>query len=147
MFAPLPETLPTRLSDYLPERVRWVPPHAWPQELAGPFNTAGIRTRIPRYALEVRTAKNEVDPDRVRWLAQGSTIRSLDTRLVHLTSYRGVLWVVDGHHSLAAHLAAGTEHIPVKLVTAPDPPTASIRRALTVSRPGVAPRSASGLGR
>ncbi len=117
MFAPLPETLPTRLTDYLPERVRWVPEHAWPQELAGPFETTGIRTRIPRYALDVRTRVNEVDPDRVRWLAQGSTIRSLETRLVHLTAHRGLLWVVDGHHSLAAHLAAGTEHIPVKLVS------------------------------
>ena len=121
MFAPLPKTLPTRLSEYLPERVRWVPAPAWPQELAGPFATTGIRTRIPRYALDVRTARNEVDPARVRWLAQGSTIRSLDTRLVHLTCHRGVLWVVDGHHSLAAHLAAGTEQIPVKLVSPREP--------------------------
>lgn len=125
MFEPLPETLPTRLTDYLPERVRWVPEHAWPQELAGPFETTGIRTRIPRYALDVRTLCNDVDPARVRWLAQGSTIRSLDTRLVHLCSHRGVLWVVAGHTSLAAHLAAGTEHIPVKLV-APAPVSAEV---------------------
>lgn len=120
MYPPLPAVLPTRLTAYLPDRLQLVPAEAWPDVLSGPFARAGVRTTIPRYALDLRTQVDEVDPARVRWLAQGSTIRTLATRHVHLTTYQGLLWIVDGHTALAAHLAAGSDELPVRLVTRVD---------------------------
>lgn len=120
MYPPLPAVLPTRLTAYLPDRLRLVPAEAWPDALCGPFARTGIRTTIPRYALDLRTGIDEVDPARVRWLAQGSTIRTLATRPVHLTTHQGVLWVIGGHTALAAHLAAGSDQLPVRLVARAD---------------------------
>lgn len=117
VYPPLPAVLPDRLSAYLPDRLHVVASEEWPAALTGRFERTGVRTTIPRYALDLRTQKDRIDPDRVRWLAQGSTIRTLATRHVHLTAYRGVLWIVDGHTALAAHLAAGSDEIPVRLVT------------------------------
>lgn len=120
MYPPLPAVLPTRLTAYLPGRLQLVPAEAWPDALGGPFARVGVRTTIPRYALDLRTGVDEVDPARVRWLAQGSTIRTLATRHVHLTAYQGLLWIVDGHTALAAHLAAGSDEVPVRLITRVD---------------------------
>lgn len=117
VYPPLPAVLPDRLTAYLPDRLHLVPSEEWPAALTGRFERTGVRTTIPRYALDLRTQKDGIDPDRVRWLAQGSTIRTLTTRHVHLTAHKGVLWIVDGHTCLAAHLAAGSEGIPVRLVT------------------------------
>jgi hypothetical protein len=114
--------LPNRLTAYLPGRITLVPSDEWPAALAGPFDRTGVRTTIPRYALELRTRRDEVEPDRVRQLADGSTIRTLETRLVAVCSHRGHLWVVGGHTALAAHLAAGTDEIPIRLVHPLDPP-------------------------
>jgi hypothetical protein len=113
----LPTVLPDRLTAYLPERITLVPPEAWPVVLTGGFERTGVRTSIPRYALDLRTSRDEVDPARVRWLAEGSTIRSLATRHVHVAAHLGMLWIVDGYTALAAHLAARTEAIPVRLVS------------------------------
>ena len=116
MYPPLPAVLPNRLTAYLPDRLHLVPSEAWPAALTGRFERTGVRTTIPRYALDLRTQKDDIDPDRVRWLAQGSTIRTLATRHVHLTAHKGVLWVIDGHTALAAHLSAGSDDVPVRLV-------------------------------
>lgn len=116
MRTPLPAMLPDRLPAYLPGRIIVVPDDAW--ELHGREGApTGIRTRLPRYGLEVRTRDVQIRPDRVRWLTERSTTRPLDARHVHLVHHRGELYVVDGHHALAAHLATGSEHIPVKLLT------------------------------
>jgi hypothetical protein len=145
VYPPLPAVLPNRLTAYLPDRLHVVPSEEWPHALMGRFERTGVRTTIPRYALDLRTQKDDIDPDRVRWLAQGSTIRTLATRHVHLTAHKGVLWIVDGHTALAAHLAAGSDDIPVRLVAkvaadaadAPDLPgparPASSRRAAVVT--------------
>lgn len=116
MYPPLPVVLPDRLTAYLPDRLHLVPSEEWPAALTGRFERAGVPTAIPRYALELRTQKDDIDPARVRWLAQGSTIRTLGTRHVHLTAHKGMLWIIDGHTALAAHLAAGTDNIPIRLV-------------------------------
>jgi hypothetical protein len=113
----LPAELPDRLSAYLPGRIVVVPDDVWPARMCGRAFRSGIRTRIPRYALEVRIRRDAVDPAQVRRLVQGWTIRGLDSRPVELTNHRGVLWVLDGHTALAAHLAVGTEEIPVRLVS------------------------------
>ena len=120
MYTPLPAVLPTRLTAYLPDRLCLVAPEAWPDALTGRFERTGVRTTIPRYALDLRTQKDDIDPARVRWLAQGSTIRTLANRHVHLTAHRGVLWIIDGHTALAAHLAAGSDEVPVRLVARAD---------------------------
>ena len=117
MYPPLPAVLPSRLTVYLPHRVHLVPSVEWPSSLTGRFERTGVRTTIPRYALDLRTQKDDIDTDRVRWLAQGSTVRTLATRHVHLAAHRGVLWIIDGHTALAAHLAAGSDDIPIRLVS------------------------------
>lgn len=145
MYPPLPAVLPDRLTAYLPDRLHLVPSEEWPAALTGRFERTGVRTTIPRYALDLRTQKDVIDPDRVRWLAQGSAIRTLATRHVHLTAHKGVLWIIDGHTALAAHLAAGTDDIPIRLVSrvgdedpgAPDAPEqgSSRRAAVLTHRP------------
>jgi hypothetical protein len=112
----LPQVLSDHLPDYAPGRISWMSPEVWP--LRDPDSGVGITTSIPRYALDVVTARTRVDPDRVRWLAERSATRPLETRHVHVVHQRGVLYVVDGHHALAAHLAAGSERIPVRLLRA-----------------------------
>ncbi len=112
----LPTSLPDRLVDYAPGRILAVSPEFWPfGEIA---DRVGVSSEIPRYALEVLTARMDIDPARVRWLAEDSSVRLLNSRHVHLTTHQGRLHVVDGHHALAAHLATGAERIPVRLVTA-----------------------------
>ncbi len=124
-----PVTLPAVLSDHLPDyapgRITLVTPEAWPlhdvdrpDEGGAPGTRLGIgiRTTIPRYALELRTARAGVYPDRVRWLVERSATRPLSARHVHLVHHRGLLHVVDGHHALAAHLAVGSDRIPVRLL-------------------------------
>lgn len=113
VLAPLPIRLPDRLPDYLPGRIRVLGDDAWriPDEL----EEDRVRTAIPRYGLDLRTRDVPLDPDRIRWLVERSTIRPLEARHVHLVSHGTGLHVIDGHHALAAHLAAGTERVPVKL--------------------------------
>jgi len=112
----LPPELSDRLPDYAPGRIVEVAEAAWP--ILEVHDRVGITSTIPRYALEVLTAPTEVDPERVRWLASGSSTRPLTNRHVHIVHHRARLYVVDGHHALAAHLAAGSDRIPVRLVTA-----------------------------
>jgi hypothetical protein len=105
--------LPDRLPDYLPGRIRVLPHDAWrlPDHLADDR----VRTSLPRHGLDLRTLDVPIDVERVRWLAERCTTRPLEARHVHLVSHGTGLHVVDGHHALAAHLAAGTDRIPVKL--------------------------------
>lgn len=111
----LPPELPDRLTDYAPGRIVEVAEAAWP--IVEVHDRVGITSTIPRYALEVLTARTDIDPERVRWLASGSSTRPLTNRHVHVVHHRARLHVVDGHHALAAHLAAGSDRIPVRLVT------------------------------
>ncbi len=111
----LPPDLPDRLTDYAPGRIVEVAPTAWP--ILEVRDRVGITSSIPRYALEVLTAPTDIDPERVRWLVDGSSTRPLTNRHVHVVHHRARLHVVDGHHALAAHLAAGSDRIPVRLVT------------------------------
>jgi hypothetical protein len=110
----LPAVLPDRLPDYAPGRIVVCPAERWPD--LGPLDRSGIRTEIPRYGLDLRTLRVDIDPDRVRWLVERVTTRQLDQRHVHVVNHRGLLHLVDGHHALAAHLVTGSERIPVKLV-------------------------------
>lgn len=114
MLAPLPPVLPDRLPDYLPGRIRSVPDHAWhvPAELDDPV----VASPIPRYAIDLRCLDVPIDAERVRWLVERATVRPIETRHVHLVSHGTGLHVVDGHHALAAHLAVGSDRVPVKLV-------------------------------
>lgn len=111
----LPEPLPTSLAQYAPGRIVELPDEQWP--IIEVRDRVGVTSTIPRYALEVRTAPVQLDPERVRWLVQATSPRPLSDRHVHLVTHRGRLHVVDGHHALAAHLATGVERIPVRLVT------------------------------
>jgi hypothetical protein len=113
VLAPLPTDLPARLPDYAPGRIRVLPEGAWrvPSEL----DEDRVRTALPRYGLDLRTLDVPIDVERVRWLVERATVRPLGSRHVHLVSHGTGLHVVDGHHALAAHLAAGTDRIPVKL--------------------------------
>ena len=74
-----------------------------------------VLTDLPRYALDLRTLDVPIDPERVRWLADRATVRTLERRHVHLVTHRAALHVVDGHHALAAHLVTGAERLPVAL--------------------------------
>lgn len=115
MRAPLPPRLPDRLPAYLPGRISVVADEDWdidPQQVAA----LGIRTEFPRYGLDLLTRDVTIDPDRVRWLTERTTVRPLDSRHVHLVHHRGALYVVDGHHALAAHLITGAERIPARLL-------------------------------
>jgi hypothetical protein len=116
---PLPAVLPDHLPDYAPGRIRVVANDRWP--LTGALESVGVRTTIPRYGLDVVTARTHIDAERVRWLTERAATRPLDARHVHLVTHRGVLYLVDGHHALAAHLITGTERIPVKLFRAKVP--------------------------
>jgi hypothetical protein len=111
----LPPELPDRLTSYAPGRIVEVAAAAWP--IVEVRDRVGITSTIPRYALEVLTVRTDIDPERVRWLASGATTRPLSNRHVHVVHHRARLHVVDGHHALAAHLAAGSDRIPVRLVT------------------------------
>jgi hypothetical protein len=111
----LPEPLPNSLARYAPGRIVEIPDDQWP--IIEVRDRVGVVSTIPRYALEVRTVSLELDPARVRWLAESTSPRPLSDRHVHMVTHRGRLHIVDGHHALAAHLAAGTERIPVRLVT------------------------------
>jgi hypothetical protein len=115
--APLPAVLPDRLPGYLPGRIHLVPEHAWP--IAAVLEGDRVLSTIPRYALDLRTLDVPIDVERVRWLAERVTTRPLDARHVHLVSHVTGLHVVDGHHTLAAHLATGVEHVPVALARPP----------------------------
>jgi hypothetical protein len=114
MRTPLPAVLPSYLPDYAPGRIAVRTQDEWmlPTEL----ETTGIRITIPRYALDVVTLRTDIDPDRVRWLAERVATRPLDARHIHLVRHRGILHLVDGHHALAAHLVTGAELLPVRLV-------------------------------
>jgi hypothetical protein len=115
MRAPLPPLLPDRLPAYLPGRIAVVPDEFW--ELRDTETTSlGIRIHLPRYGLDLRTRDVQIDPSRIRWLTERTTTRPLDARHVHLRHHRGFLHVVDGHHTLAAHLVTGSEHIPARLI-------------------------------
>ncbi len=114
MFA-LPPELPTSLLEYAPGRIVPADPTTWP--IVEVHDRVGIVSTIPRYALEMLTLRTDIDPERVRWLVNGSSTRPLTNRHVHLVHHRARLHAVDGHHALAAHLAAGSDRIPVRLVT------------------------------
>lgn len=114
MFA-LPPELSSTLLDYAPGRIVPAVPESWP--IVEVRDRVGIVSTIPRYALEVLTLRTDIDPERVRWLVNGSSTRPLTNRHVHLVHHRARLHAVDGHHALAAHLAAGSDRIPVRLVT------------------------------
>jgi hypothetical protein len=114
MRTPLPTLLPDHLPDYAPGRIVVVSPDDWP--VPQRCETMGLRTVIPRYALHLRTARASIDPERVRWLTERVATRPLEARHAHVMRYRNVLYLVDGHHALAAHLITGAEAIPVRLV-------------------------------
>lgn len=114
MRAPLPAVIPDRIEDYAPGRIIVVPEDEWP--ITVPLETTGVRTSIPRYALDVRTLPIRIDPERVRWLTEKVTTRPLDARHVHLTMHQGLLYLVKGHHTLAAQLITGAERVAVRLV-------------------------------
>lgn len=114
MRAPLPAVLPDHLPDYAPGRIMVVPPEDWAMDRQ--TERLGVASEIPRYALDVWTERTDIDPERVRWLVERSTVRSLDSRHVHLVTWLGRLHVVDGHHALAAHLITGADRIPVRYV-------------------------------
>lgn len=119
MRAPLPSTIPDRLPAYLPGRISVVPDELW--DLEQPAEAAfGIRIELPRYGMDLHTRDVPIDPERVRWLTERTTVRPLDARHVHLVHHRGGLFVVDGHHALAAHLLTGAERIPVRLLASGD---------------------------
>lgn len=113
MRAPLPRRLPDRLPDYLPGRIHVVADDAWP--VLADLEDDRVLSTIPRYALDLRTRDVPIDIERVRWLAERVTTRPLEARHVHLVTHGTGLHVVDGHHTLAAHLATGAERIPVAL--------------------------------
>lgn len=112
---PIP-VLPTSLPDYAPGRIVEVAPEAWPDVFAAGFERHGIRTALPRFGLCLHTLRTEVDPARVRAAMSPTTTAPLRERRVAVTHHAGVLWVVGGHTALAAHLASGSERIPVDLV-------------------------------
>ena len=130
MFA-LPPDLPTSLVDYAPGRIVPAEPDSWP--IRAVHDRIGVVSTIPRYALELLTLRTDIDPERVRWLVDGSSTRPLTNRHVHLVHHRARLHVVDGHHALAAHLAAGSDRIPVRLVT----PSEVVDRDALALREGV----------
>ena len=130
MFA-LPPDLPTSLVDYAPGRIVPAEPASWP--IREVRDRVGVVSTIPRYALELLTLRTDIDPERVRWLVDGSSTRPLTNRHVHLVHHRARLHVVDGHHALAAHLAAGSDRIPVRLVT----PSEVVDRDALALREGV----------
>jgi hypothetical protein len=113
VLAPLPTQLPDRLPGYLPGRIRVLADDAWP--VPPDLEHDRVRSVIPRYALDLRTLDVPIDVERVRWLAERVTTRPLEARHVHLVTAGTGLHVVDGHHALAAHLAAGSERVPIKL--------------------------------
>lgn len=115
MRAPLPPTLPDRLPAYLPGRICVVPDDQWELDHDA-VSPLGVRIELPRYALELWTRDVVIDPERVRWLTDRTTVRPLEGRHVHLVHHRGRLHVVDGHHALAAQLITGVERIPVRLL-------------------------------
>jgi hypothetical protein len=105
--------LPTELPAYAPGRIHPVELDDWsvPDGLA----PTGVLIELPRYALDLRTRETTIDPMRVRQLLDGSAVRPLETRPVHVTMHRRALYVVGGHHELAAHLAGGAERILVAM--------------------------------
>lgn len=107
---PDPAQLPTLLSDYLPGRIHVVDEVRWP---TGAWVTNSVRVLVPRYGLEVFVRHERVDPSRVRWEAR-RTVHPLETASVSLLHDRR-LYLLRGRHLLAAHLAAGSERIPVQL--------------------------------
>lgn len=106
-------TLPTDLPAYAPGRIHPVDAHDWsvPDALA----PTGVLIELPRYALDLRTRETVIDPDRVRQLLDTAAVRPIETRPVALTMHRRSLYVVGGHHELAAHLARGAERILVAM--------------------------------
>lgn len=115
MLAPLPTPLPDQLPAYLPGRIRTVDDGTpWPPH--DRYETTGVPATLPRYGLQLLVRDPDIDPDRVRWLVERTTTRPLAARHAHLTTWRGIVHVVDGRHALAAHLATGGERIPVRLV-------------------------------
>lgn len=106
----VPSSLPTTLPDYLPGRIHVVAEERWP---TGEWATNGVRVLVPRYGLEVFVADPAIDPDRVRWHAR-RTVHPLEASYVSLLHDRR-LYVLRGRHVLAAHLAAGSDRIPVQL--------------------------------
>jgi hypothetical protein len=105
--------LPTDLAAYAPGRIHPVDPADWsvPDGLA----RTGVLIELPRYALDLRTRETAIDPERVRRLLDGAAVRPIETRPVGLTMHRRSLYVIGGHHELAAHLAGGAERILVAL--------------------------------
>ncbi|MFA9444641.1 hypothetical protein [Egicoccus sp. AB-alg6-2] len=106
----VPEQLPSALPDYLPGRIHVVEPERWP---TGAWVTNGVRVSVPRYGLEVFVRNADIDPERVRWHTR-RTVHPLEASYVSLLHDRR-LYVLKGHHVLAAHLAAGSDRIPVQL--------------------------------
>jgi hypothetical protein len=112
LLPPAPRTeLPTDLTAYAPGRIVAVAPERW--TVPATLEPSGVLIELPRYALDLRARRTTIEPERVRALMDGATLPALGDRPVHLTMHRAVLHVVRGHHVLAAHLASGTERIPV----------------------------------
>jgi len=116
MHAPSTNLLPDRLTAYAPGRITEVPVAAWPAALDGAVATGGVRTTIPRYGLDVYASDHPVVPDEVRaWSARLSVADASDLD-VAVANHAGRLWVVGDRALLAAHLASGTQRIPVRIV-------------------------------
>ena len=110
MTMPAPTPLPASLTDYLPGRIHVVDAERWP---TGGWEATGVRVFVPRYGLEVFVRDAQVDPERVQWHAR-RTVHPIETAYVSLLHDRR-LYVLRGRHLLAAHLAAGSDRIPVQL--------------------------------
>jgi hypothetical protein len=112
----LPTELPTQLPEYAPGRIVPVPVEAWPGVFAAGFERHGVHTSLPRFGLDLRTLRVDVDPDRVRAAVSPTTTRPLAERRVSIAHHAGVLWVAGCHTALAANLVMGVERIPIQLV-------------------------------
>ena len=133
MRTPLPPQLPDHLPAYAPGRIHLVPVDEWPIDVE--MERLGVRSSMPRYGLDVLSQPIPIDPERVRWLTERAATRPLESRHVHLTNWLGKVYVVDGHHALAAHLITGAEQLPVRLVQPVAPSRSSVRRTADAAEP------------
>jgi hypothetical protein len=105
--------LPADLAAYAPGRIHPVERDDW--TVPDTLTPTGVLIELPRYALELRTRETAIDPARVCHLLDRAAVRPIETRPVHVTMHRRALYVVGGHHELAAHLANGAERILVAM--------------------------------
>ena len=77
------------------------PRHEWPQ--AGlSYETKDVK---PRYPIEFHTTQDRVNADLVTQKAQ--QLRSGEELAIEVVKIGGRIWVIDGHHTLAAYIREG----------------------------------------